>query len=234
MIRKVSASLALMGSLLATPTLADGPVVVELFTSQGCAACPPADALLGELAARDDVIALALHVDYWDYIGWADTFASRAFSERQHNYAHANGSTVVYTPQMVIGGRDHVVGNRTMEVVDTIAAHRAEPDAVQVEAQAAGGGWQVRATWIAATSDMPQMVVQIVTYMPEQPVEITRGENAGLTTVYHNIVQTWQAVDEWSGAAPFEAQVMPNSDMPHVVIVQASGNGAILGAARLD
>ena len=234
MIRTVSASLALVAGLATAPSLADGPVVVELFTSQGCSSCPPADALLGELAGRDDVIALALHVDYWDYIGWSDTFADAAYTQRQHGYANAAGSTLVYTPQMVIGGQDHVIGNRPMEVADTISAHRNAPDAVEVRAEATGGGWQVSATWIAATNEMPSMVVQVVTYMPEHSVEITRGENAGLTTVYHNIVQSWQPVADWSGAAPFEAQVMPTSDLPHVVIVQASGNGAILGAARLD
>src|SRR6056297_1329329 len=88
------------------PALADDPVVVELFTSQGCSSCPPADAMLGELAERDDVIPLALHVDYWDYIGWADIFADPAYTRRQKGYAHATGQRMVYTPQMVIDGQD--------------------------------------------------------------------------------------------------------------------------------
>ena len=96
----------------------DSPVVVELFTSQGCAACPPADALLGELARHEDVIALALHVDYWDYIGWEDVFARPEFTQRQHAYGHAAGSTVVYTPQMIVGGQERVVGVRPMAVAD--------------------------------------------------------------------------------------------------------------------
>lgn len=218
---------------LATPASADDPVVVELFTSQGCSACPPADALMAELAERDDIIALALHVDYWDYIGWADTFANPAFTERQHYYGHAAGSTVVYTPQMVIGGVDHVIGNRTMEVVDAIAAHRRVANPVSVDAIAAQGGWQVRAVWVGE-GQAPAMVVQVVTYSPMEQVEITRGENAGLSTSYHNVVRSWQVVSDWSGAAAFEAQVMPAGDMPHVVIVQTDGHGAILGAARLD
>ncbi len=232
--RQLTLMAALGGSIAAAPALADGPVVVELFTSQGCASCPPADELLAELATRDDVIALALHVDYWDYIGWADTFADPAFTERQHHYAHTAGSTVVYTPQMVIGGVDHVVGTRPMEVADQIAAHRAAPNPVMVEAVEAGDGWQVRATWTGASSDMPEMMVQVVSYLPAQNIEITRGENAGLTTEYHNIVQSWQMVANWAGNVPFEAQVAPAGDLPHVVIVQASGYGAILGAARLD
>ncbi|WP_224815190.1 thioredoxin family protein [Hasllibacter sp. MH4015] len=215
------------------PALADGPVVLELFTSQGCSSCPPADDLLGQLAEREDVIALALHVNYWDYIGWEDTFATPQLTERQHYYGHAAGSTVVYTPQMVIGGVDHVIGTRAMEVADLIAAHMAQPDPVDVDATPTGDGWQVQAVWVG-DGTAPQMVVQVVTYSPHEVVEITRGENAGLTVDYHNIVRSWQVVSDWSGATPFEAQVMPTGDMPHVVIVQADGHGAILGAARLD
>lgn len=217
----------------ATPAQADDPVVVELFTSQGCSSCPPADEMLAQLSGRDDVIALALHVDYWDYIGWADTFANAAFTERQHYYAQVAGSTVVYTPQMVIGGVDHVIGNRAMEVADTISAHRAVQNPVSVEAEAVSGGWQVSAAWVG-DGQAPAMVVQVVTYSPMERVEITRGENAGLSTSYHNIVRTWAVVSDWSGTAEFEAQVTPSNDMPHVVIVQADGYGAILGAARLN
>ncbi len=220
-------------TLSAAPALADGPVVVELFTSQGCSSCPPADRLLGELAARDDVIALALHVDYWDYIGWADTFADATFTARQQGYGHAAGSTVVYTPQMVVGGVDHVVGYRPMEVADLIVAHRETPNPVTVEASAAESGWQVTAVW-TGTGTAPGMVVQLVTYTPMEQVEITRGENAGLSVAYYNIVQDWQVVAEWAGAAPFEAQVVPTADMPHVVIVQSRDHGAILGAVQLD
>ncbi len=216
-----------------TAAMADGPVVVELFTSQGCSSCPPADALLGELADRDDVIALALHVDYWDYIGWADTFAQAGFTARQQGYGHAVGSNVVYTPQMVVAGIDHVVGFRPMQLADLIAAHRAAPDPVAIEVAPTGGGWNLRAVWIGG-ADAPDMVVQLVSYSPMEQVEITRGENAGLTTDYYNIVRSWQVVSDWSGAEAFTAQVAAGGDMPHVVIVQAAGHGAILGAARLD
>lgn len=233
MTRSFTTICALTLGLAATPALADNPVVVELFTSQGCSSCPPADELLGQLAGRDGVIALALHVDYWDYIGWADTFASAVFTQRQHGYGHAAGSTVVYTPQMVVGGVDHVVGNRPMEVADAIAAHRATPNPVAVEADAISGGWQVRAVWVG-DGQAPAMVVQVVTYSPVEEVEISRGENAGLTTQYHNIVRSWQVVSEWSGSAPFEAQVVPSTDIPHIVIVQSEGFGAILGAAELN
>jgi hypothetical protein len=233
MTRTFATICALTLGLSTAPALADGPVVVELFTSQGCSACPPADELLGQLAGRDDVIALALHVDYWDYIGWADTFATSAFTARQHAYGQAAGSNVVYTPQMVVGGVDHVVGNRPMDVADALATHRATSDPVSVQADVVTGGWQVRAVWVG-DGQAPSMVVQVVTYSPMEEVEIARGENAGLTTQYHNIVRSWQIVSEWSGAAPFEAQVVPSADMPHVVIVQSEGHGPILGAMVLN
>src|SRR5918996_4983900 len=100
--------------LLAAPPLAraqTNPVVVELFTSQGCSSCPPADALLAELAGKDGVIALALHVDYWDYLGWADSFASPAFTARQRAYAKKAHSRTIYTPQMIVQGEDRLVGS---------------------------------------------------------------------------------------------------------------------------
>src|SRR5438105_11263765 len=102
--------LAALGSTAATAG-AQAPVVIELFTSQGCESCPPADAYLGELARRADVVALAFHVDYWDYIGWKDPYASSAATARQRGYAAALGARVVYTPQMVIQGAAHEVGS---------------------------------------------------------------------------------------------------------------------------
>ncbi len=227
------AALALALGLATSSAMADQPVVVELITSQGCSSCPPADALQGELAGREDVIALALHVDYWDYIGWADTFAQAAFTERQHGYGRAAHSTVVYTPQMVVGGVDHVVGNRPMEVGDLIATHRATPYPVDIASTPSSGGWRVSAVWIGPGA-APDMVVQIVTYSPMEEVAITRGENSGLTTAYYNIVRSWQVMSDWSGAEVFEAQVTAGGNLPHVVIIQTSGNGAILGAARLE
>jgi hypothetical protein len=223
---------------LATPTLAQEaspqPVVVELFTSQGCTACPPADAMLGELAGREDVIGLSLHVDYWNYLGWEDTFSQAAFTERQHGYGHAAGSTVVYTPQIVVGGSDHVMGARAMEVADLIAAHRAAPDPVQFAlARAEDASFSLEARWTAETA-APDMVVQIVSFTPHERVEISRGENAGRVADYHNVVRDWRIVAEWDGRRPFSAQISPSAEMSSIVIVQQAGYGTILGVARLE
>ncbi|MBM3613273.1 MAG: DUF1223 domain-containing protein, partial [Alphaproteobacteria bacterium] len=133
--------LALCGAAAAPDAArAQAPVVVELFTAQGCAACPPADAFLAELATRADVIALALHVDYWDYIGWRDTFAQGAFTERQKAYARAAGSRTIYTPQMVVQGREAMPGTRAEAVTSRILEMAAAPRTVLLEAQGSGEG----------------------------------------------------------------------------------------------
>jgi hypothetical protein len=212
-----------------------GPVVVELFTSQGCAACPPADMMISDLAARDDVIALSLHVDYWNYLGWADTFSQAVFTERQYGYGHAAASTVVYTPQIIIAGQDRVMGARAMEVADRIAAHRAVPDpvALEVSQAASGAGIVIQARWVDTTPATP-MVVQLVAYSPHETVDISRGENAGRVAEYYNVVRHWIVVSDWNGAEPFVAEVTRAADLPHVVIVQGAGHGPILAAATVE
>lgn len=242
--RNIIASLGLgVAVLFGQPVVADParPVVVELFTSQGCSACPPADALLAEMAARDDVIALALHVDYWDYIGWADTFASGQFTRRQQAYARAAGQRMVYTPQMIIGGEARVQGHAPMEVAEQIMDQRALAYPVEVTlTRQEDGGLRITAVTRDAAlvagegAEAPVMVVQLVRYMPLQTVEIRRGENAGRTVDYTNIVTEWLRVGEWTGAEPFELDLTDNSPDPAVAIVQRAGPGAILGAARLD
>ena len=127
----------LAGSALWAQT---SPVVVELFTSQGCSSCPPADAMLHKLAERDDVIALALHVDYWDYIGWKDEFAVPAYTKRQRGYARTNGRRMIYTPQMVINGQDDVIGAKPMDVSDLIQKHHEVADKVALEIEIRFGG----------------------------------------------------------------------------------------------
>jgi hypothetical protein len=205
------------------------PVVVELFTSQGCSACPPADRLLSDLAERDDVLALSLHVDYWDYIGWADSFARPEHTARQRAYARAAGEGMIYTPQMVVGGTHRVMGARAMSVLTAIESHAAAPAPVSVRLERRGDRLSVEA---AASADAPErMVVQIVRYRPERTVRILRGENAGHTFTYSNIVTAWERVADWSGAEPLALTVeMPGAD-PAAVIVQAAGHGRIVGAA---
>ena len=212
---------------------AQGPVVVELFTSQGCSNCPPVDALLGELAEHEDVIALALHVDYWDYIGWADTFADPAFAARQHGYARAAGSTVVYTPQLVIGGQAQMIGHQPMAVFGEIVAHVEAPDPVALELTRAGEGYVLQAQMRGPAPD-GIMLIHLVRYTPFEIVDIRRGENANQALEYHNIVRDWQVVAEWDGQDDITVELAQTGPEPHVVIVQQATHGPILAAARLE
>jgi hypothetical protein len=210
----------------------DGPVVVELYTSQGCSSCPPADALLGELAARDDIVALSLHVDYWDYIGWKDDMGDPAFTARQKNYARAAGHRSVYTPQMIVGGVDHVVGYKPMEIADAIQKHRETPHPVALEVSR--DGERVRIEARARSGDAGPVVFQIARYVPKRTVSIRRGENGGRTLDYYNSVDLWAEVGRWNGRGSHAITARVPGDKPIAVILQRPDGGPIVAAARLD
>ncbi len=218
--------------LLGLPAVAaaEDVVVVELYTSQGCSSCPPADALLAEISKRPDIIALALHVDYWDYIGWKDEMAHPAFTARQKNYARAAGHRSVYTPQMIVGGRDHVTGYEPMKLADLIQKHHDAPNPVALTVRRDGDRIEVSARAVGRV-DGP-VVVQVARYVPRIQVAIHRGENAGRTIDYHNVVDLWSEIGRWNGRGDYSVTArVPGSD-PVAVIVQADGNGPILAAAR--
>lgn len=216
------------------------PVVVELFTSQGCSACPPADALLAEVAERPDVLALALHVDYWDYLGWEDPFAQPAFTLRQKAYARAAGSRTIYTPQMIVGGGESLVAPSAADLDGLIAAQKAKPASVAMHVSDGDAPGQ----YVIDLSSPARLglgtVVQIVRYAPQARVEILRGENAGQVLDYVNVVTAWHAVAEWDGQAPLRLNAKIEGDEPAVVIVQTAKPGKsaplpgpILAAKRL-
>ncbi len=228
--RAFLAVLSFLGLVQAPAAIAqEGPVVVELYTSQGCSSCPPADAMLHDLAERDDVIALALHVDYWDYIGWKDVFGRPENTQRQHAYARAANATTVYTPQMVFNGEDHVVGSRAMQVMDALQAHIARGQVFDVDLTRSGN--LVTAT--AAAGPRGEYVVQLVRYTPKATVDIRRGENAGRTLSYANIVTAWDVIDRWDGRQPLQVTAEVSGDDAIVVLLQQSTSGPIVGAAQL-
>ncbi len=236
-------------------------VVLELFTSQGCAACPPADAMLAQLAMREDVIALALHVDYWDYIGWADTFALPENTERQKRYARRNGHSTIYTPQVIINGADVIEGFRVMQVMNAIDLHRRSPAPIVLElSRAASGALEIRARRNDRANETPpvasraaqdggegvfsarahaapdpneRLALHLIRYIPSASVDIESGENAGRRGEYHNIVTSWQKIATWDMRAPLEMSVQVEGTDPLVVVVQERGLGEIVAAARL-
>ncbi|GAA3872709.1 DUF1223 domain-containing protein [Celeribacter arenosi] len=206
------------------------PVVVELFTSQGCSSCPPADAMMNELATRENVIALSLHVDYWDYIGWKDHFAQPKFTLRQKAYAKAAGKRTIYTPQIIVQGADHVIGNKPMKLAELIDRRmtRDAPPAVGLIARRDGTTLTIHLTPVAA--GLPVMRVQLVRYKPHERVAIGRGENAGREIDYSNIVTEWTVLRDWDGLGPLSIEAPVAGTDKAAVIVQANGAGPILAA----
>jgi hypothetical protein len=209
------------------------PVVVELFTSQGCSSCPPADALMQELAKREDVIPLSLHVDYWDYIGWKDEFARPENTKRQRGYARSAGRKMVYTPEMIINGQDGIVGARSMELADLIAHHKALVPIVQLQIHRNGQALNVLAHPVTEGLNGP-LVVHLVRFSPLKSSDITRGENAGRSLEYVNVVDGWSVLGEWDGVGPMEMTVDLEGKRPAVVLVQHKGPGPIIAAALAE
>lgn len=233
------AAAALTVFALATPASADSPVVVELYTSEGCSSCPSADQYLFDLRERDNVIALAFHVDYWDYLGWTDRFATRDFTNRQRAYARAMGSPMIYTPQLVVGGADHVVGSDRGSVDEAIAQAASRPPLIEI-----GLSWTDRR---ALTVSIPEAdfdgdaTIWFVRYGMEAESVVTSGENAGRTLVHANIVEELTAIGMWDGQAmeitlPWEAIAGGNGahDFGCAIIVQPEGLGPILGAREIS
>ncbi|WP_265517841.1 DUF1223 domain-containing protein [Nitratireductor luteus] len=195
---------------------ADRVAVVELFTSQGCSSCPPADAFLAELAERDDLVALAYHVDYWDYLGWKDELASPENTARQRAYAQVLGSSV-YTPQAVINGRTHAVGSKRPAVL--AALERDTDEAVDIAVDGDGGSLAIDIG--PAVGDAKDAHVVLVYYEPRKRVSIGAGENAGRTIEYRNIVTEYRTVGMWHGEAM-------RLEMPLSEIAKWGGNCAVL------
>ncbi|MEI4470179.1 DUF1223 domain-containing protein [Frigidibacter sp. MR17.24] len=222
---------AAAGRAEAAPIVERHPVVIELYTSQGCSSCPPADALLAQIAQRDDVIALALHVDYWDYIGWKDKFASSGHTKRQKAYARAAGEHAIYTPQMIIEGQDQLVGLRPMQLTDLVERHGAQTSHIRLTLTREDGLIHITAE---ARPPLDRAVqVQLVRYRPQETVPIESGENAGKVIRYSNIVTDWQPVGDWSGKEPLALELPMTGSDPAVVILQEAGPGPILAAEVL-
>ncbi|MDX2482783.1 MAG: DUF1223 domain-containing protein [Pseudodonghicola sp.] len=221
---------------LAAPAVAQdrGPMVVEMFTSQGCSACPPADALLRELAEREDVLPLAQHVEYWDYIGWQDSFADPANTLRQKGYARAAGRDMIYTPQMIVMGQEDVVGAHAMQLAELIMQHMKLAPQVLLTAHREEGQLHVGVRPAAASVAGP-LEVLMVRYAPLRRVEITRGENAGRTLDYANVVEGWTLLGEWDGQGPLDLSANVPVDAGHrdAIVVQRVGFGPILAAAKV-
>jgi hypothetical protein len=205
------------------------PVVVELFTSQGCSSCPPADALLGELARRPNIVALAYHVDYWDDLGWKDRFAIPQSGQRQQGYARRLSSSGAFTPQAVISGDTSVVGSNRAAIDRALAEPR---DALAVVLSRADASLHI---------DLPErwrepMDLYLISYLAEATTPIGRGENARRSLQEFNIVRSFVRVGRWDGTP--RRMTVPLASIPAdatavAAVLQRPNQGAIAGAATL-
>jgi hypothetical protein len=222
-LRLVGLAAGLWALSVALPSLAETrPIVVELFTSQGCSSCPPADALLRELARRDDVLALGFHISYWDRLGWKDPLSSEASTERQRAYARRLNGGQVYTPQIVVEGSSDLVGSNRAAVLKALSEARpvaAEPvtfapDCRSVRIGAGTGGGSVL----------------LVRFVRHQTTQVAAGENAGRVLQDANGVRMLATLGDWTGPARDFAIDPPAAGEGLAVLVQAP-DGKILGAS---
>jgi hypothetical protein len=228
--KAVSVIAGLAALLWASAATARQPVVVELYTAQGCSSCAAADRLLSQLAQRKGVLALTLSVDYWDYLGWSDTFARPEFTARQRAYMQKMGMREVYTPQLVIDGRLQASGANPARAEALIKqAQRARhnpPEMVVRRGRVAVGSGRVPAGGAE---------VWLVRYDPdEQTVVVKRGENRGQTVTQKNVVRQLVQLGSWRGRSKLYAlPAAPASDLKTAILVQASRTGRILGVLQL-
>jgi hypothetical protein len=241
MASRLTLALAALGfAALLQPALADPPrAVVELFTSQGCSSCPPADELLVEYSRQPDIIALSLPVNYWDYLGWKDTLAHVAFTERQKAYAHSRSDRQVFTPQMIVNGKKSCIGSDRAQIEKAIQytskGRKTLPVNVIVNEQGGTVTIQVEETPETAQREAEVWVLPV---LRTQTVPIERGENRGKTITYANVVRGLNRLGEWrGGSARFEMplETARKGGDAYVVLLQstdAARPGVILGAAK--
>jgi hypothetical protein len=216
---------------------AEPRAVIELFTSQGCSSCPPADKLAGELARDPSLIVMSLPIDYWDYLGWKDTLALPGHTNRQRAYSRARGDREVYTPQVVVNGVTHVLGSDKSAIDGAIAETHKQPGMLSLPVGLSVAGDQISVT-VPAAKDTAKGEIWLCPITRNVSVEVGRGENSGHTITYHNVVRRWVKLGDWTGAA--RSFKVPVSDVTAVggdtvaVVVQEGTKEApagMLGAA---
>ncbi|MBU6463497.1 MAG: DUF1223 domain-containing protein [Bradyrhizobium sp.] len=218
----------------------DPRAVVELFTSQGCSSCPPADKLLGELSKDPSIVALSMPIDYWDYLGWKDTLADSRFSARQRAYSHVRGDRDVYTPQAVINGSMHVIGSDRSSIENAIDETGKTSGVMSVPVSMSVTGRQINVS-VAASRNGPAAMhgeVWICSVSKAVPISIGRGENRGREVTYYNVVRNLLKVGDWNGTpyswtVPLENISRDGVDAAAVYVQDGNRDrpGRMLGAA---
>jgi hypothetical protein len=222
------------------PAHADPRAVVELFTSQGCSSCPPADKILGELAKDPSIIALSMPIDYWDYLGWKDTLADSRFTARQKAYSKVRGDREVYTPQAVINGEAHVIGSDLAGIENAIGATRKADDVMSVPVSMTQAGKQITVSVAAAgkAHGASRGEVWLCGISKAVPISIARGENGGREVTYYNVVRNLVKVGDWNGnpgSWTVSLDSVAHDGVDGAIVLIQDGNrdkpGPMLGAA---
>jgi len=236
--RRVALPIAVIASaLLSSAAMGAEPrAVIELFTSQGCSSCPPADKLAGELAQDPSLLVMSLPIDYWDYLGWKDTLANPGHTNRQRAYSKARGDREVYTPQVIVNGVKHVLGSDRNAIESAVAQTRNEPGTLSLPVSLSIAGEQISVTVPAAKNGAAKGEVWLCPITRNADVAIGRGENSGHTITYHNVVRRWVKLGDWTGAA--RTFTLPKQDVAGadaVAVLVQSGTkeapGNMLGAS---
>lgn len=215
-------------------SLSQNLTVVELYTSQGCSSCPPADAFLGELTKQKNVLGLSFHVDYWDYIGWRDPYAKAAYSKRQKGYATAFKKSFVYTPQIVVHGVSETTGSDEYSVKGLVQQASAAPNVPIDIVRNDTGGLTVT---VFAGKQPAQAAVWIALFDKEHVTKVKRGENRGRTIHNYNVVKHFEKIGEWRGdkivlTIP-AALLKTHKGDGCAILLQSATKGPILGAAAI-
>jgi len=228
------ASLGPAGPAFATPP--GGPWAIELFTSQGCSSCPPADAQLGTLRSRPDIVALSFHVDYWDYIGWKDPFATREMTDRQRTYARVLRQRYVYTPEMVVDGVTHEPGitRDSIEEMLEAARHQSPQRATPQLTRVMDGPLTITLAPFEIGAEPAEVTLAV--YDPRHATPVPRGENTGRTLDNFNVVRRLETIARWKGTAA--SWTVPadrfKSGQGIAVLVQHADQGAMIGCNKLE
>lgn len=213
------------------------PIVVELFTSQGCSSCPPADAYLQTLAKRPDILALGFHVDYWNYAGWIDPFSKPEFTQRQRDYAASFRDSYVYTPLMVINGNGQGVGSDQEKIDRLILTEKSGATFIPVTLSGGPSGLKVDLAAAQRSAPFTPADIWFVRFDGEQRTSILRGENRGRNSVDVNIVRELVRIAEWNGHALHFEVILPKRSTSGpwgcAILIQAPRGGPILGAAQI-
>jgi hypothetical protein len=211
-----------------------GLTVVELYTSQGCSSCPPADFLLGQLARQSGILALSFHVDYWDYIGWKDPYGSADNTRRQRDYKKTFNRSYVYTPQMVVGGMFEVTSSDIAAVKDGIRQAGLAPNVPIGLVRDDSGDLNIS---VSGSARPAQLAIWLALFELTTETRVRRGENRGRTIINHNVVRTFKKIGDWTGAPKTltvaAAELKQHKGRGCAVFLQSELKGPILGAAAI-